>query len=345
MSECCAIIVSYNRAHLAARCLATVLDQSQPPTHVILIDNGSSDNLLDVLQKGGVIKERTGSAWSWKHNHTWLPQFTCHKFNIQDGRFLFFLRISRNIGGAGGFAAGMSFASKQLGCKWLWLLDDDALPDRTALENLLDFGNRHGGAAISPLKLSQDEKILYNHFGKLQFSWPFPTPLRKISLRERRPTRIDASSFVGLLVNQEAVEKVGLPRPDFFLHHDDIEYCMRLKKVGEIWLVPSSKVVHLEETRKKNRLLRPSILCLDYEKAWLAYYGKRNMMWLAWRNKKGMIGFGLSLAVTTAIYLGLIFLFTDNRLRRARMLFHAYTDGLNGKFFNDRPFEILYGRK
>ena len=346
MSECAAIIVTYNRPQLAVRCLKDVVHQSRPPEHLILIDNASSYNLLEVIEKDGLIREELGHSWLWEHDMPWLPQVRCRRFKTLHDITLHFLRISKNIGGAGGFAAGISFACECLDSRWLWLLDDDAFPEKDALHRLLEFEKIHRCAALSPLKLSTDRKILYSHFGLLQFSWPFPTPLRKIPLdKAQEAVRIDASSFVGLLVNRGAVEKVGVPRADFFLHHDDIEYCIRLKEAGEIWLVPGSRVVHLEEARKRNRLSRPSILCLDYDKAWLSYYGKRNMMWLAWRNRKGLIGFGLSLAVTALAYVAVIILFADKRLLRMKMLFHAFLDGLKGRFLNDRPFEILYDRK
>ncbi len=61
------------------------------------------------------------------------------------------------------------------------------------------------------------------------------------------------SSFVGLLVSRWAIAKVGLPRPEFFIHYDDTEYCIRLREAGNILLAADSCVVHKEVARGEAR--------------------------------------------------------------------------------------------
>src|SRR5437762_2359536 len=43
------VVPNYNHAHYLPKCLAAILGQSLPPTEVIMIDDGSTDNSLEVL--------------------------------------------------------------------------------------------------------------------------------------------------------------------------------------------------------------------------------------------------------------------------------------------------------
>ncbi len=62
-----AIIPTYNRAHLVPRAIESVLDQSLPPTEIIVIDDGSTDATAQQLAVYGdrvkyIYQENTGSA-------------------------------------------------------------------------------------------------------------------------------------------------------------------------------------------------------------------------------------------------------------------------------------------
>ena len=43
-----------------------------------------------------------------------------------------------------------------------------------------------------------------------------------------------------------AIEKVGVLDEDFFLYHEESEWCSRLKKVGKLCIFGELHVVHLE---------------------------------------------------------------------------------------------------
>jgi GT2 family glycosyltransferase len=70
---------------------------------------------------------------------------------------------------------------------------------------------------------------------------------------------VNALSFLGLLVPARAVHEIGLPRTDFFVYFDDVEYCYRARRHGyAIACVPASKLYHpLPESRTFHLLGRP----------------------------------------------------------------------------------------
>src|SRR5947207_1705698 len=100
----CAVIVTYNRLGLLKDALAAVRHQSRRPDTIIVVDNGSSDG--------------TG---------LWLAAQTDAAFHVI---------TQPNLGGSGGFYTGM-LAAYETGADWLWCMDDDTIPDRDCLVQIL----------------------------------------------------------------------------------------------------------------------------------------------------------------------------------------------------------------
>nr|MDQ5807787.1 glycosyltransferase [Actinomycetota bacterium] len=102
-----AVIVTRDRLALLEQCLEAVRAQARRPDRVLVVDNASSD----------------GTA-------AWLAE--------QDDVEV--LRLEENVGGAGGFHAGLERAHRE-GAEWMWLMDDDTIPRPDALEALLRPGD------------------------------------------------------------------------------------------------------------------------------------------------------------------------------------------------------------
>src|SRR5690348_13086589 len=107
----CAVVVTRDRRELLRRCLAALGGESRPPDGVLVVDNDSSDGTAQMV--------------------------------LTDFPDVELLALKTNVGGAGGFARGMSQAHEQ-GYDWLWLMDDDTIVTGTTLASLL------AGAARAP---------------------------------------------------------------------------------------------------------------------------------------------------------------------------------------------------
>ena len=99
----CAIVVTYNRRELLVECLEKLQAQTRPPDRILVVDNASTDDTLELLSK------REGVD---------------------------VLALDTNGGGAGGFEAGLREA-RRAGHDWYWLLDDDTFAEPDCLEQLL----------------------------------------------------------------------------------------------------------------------------------------------------------------------------------------------------------------
>ena len=59
-------------------------------------------------------------------------------------------------------------------------------------------------------------------------------------------TEVDWINGAFLMVKKSAIEKAGMLDEDFFLYHEESEWCSRLKKTGNLCIFGDLKVIHLE---------------------------------------------------------------------------------------------------
>jgi len=338
----CAVVVTYNRKNLLLECLEALRKQTRPIQGIYLIDNASTDGTPELLLEKGYITELPPQ----KIEEPWEKEFTIQ--NLTDGEEikLYYVRMHENTGGAGGFYEGVKRGYEK-GYDWLWLMDDDAEPKEDALEKLQIWFSSNNISALTPLKVDKNLNILHPHRGYFNFKNVFSGIVRKFNeddIDKKEIIEIDHSSFVGILVNSEAIRKIGYPKKEFFLHYDDVEYCIRLSSVGKILLVPKSIIIHKETSKtgiEKNFLVIRK-LRKSFSEYWLSYYGIRNLVWLGKRYSKSKTLFYYQMFKTLLRQILGVILLDDNKLKRIKFIINAYLDGLQGKFDNNKPKRLLY---
>jgi GT2 family glycosyltransferase len=219
-----AVIVSYNRLSMLPNVVDAVTNQTRKPDLIIIVDNNSTDG-----------------------SREWLNQLAVNRTDI------FVMLLERNCGGAGGFHYGIKKAYGT-GADWIWVMDDDALPDSDALENLLrssvfeaDQCDRLGFLA-SRVNWKDGSPHLMNIPGPMIGSAPDDTNAFGLQ-------RIEKASFVSILISRAAVREVGYPIKEFFIHSDDVEYTLRITSSGfSAFLIPASQVQHLTAVNRGVRL-------------------------------------------------------------------------------------------
>jgi len=204
----CAVIVTHDRADLLARCLGCLAAQTRPADHVVVVDNASADATPEVLAAH--------------------PEAEV-------------LRLEENVGGSGGFHRGVEHAHHR-GHDWLWLLDDDTLPDPGALAALLD------GARRAPRRALVMASAVRWKDGRLH---PMNRPWLRVGDRVEMAAAagvalcpIRAATFVSVLVHRDAVTAHGLPPGRWFLWLDDIAFTARVLRAAAGYLAPESTVTH-----------------------------------------------------------------------------------------------------
>ena len=210
-----AVVVTYNRRELLLEALAAVHKQSRPADAVIVVDNASADGTAAAVRS----------------------QFP----GVQ------LAELTRNSGGAGGFAYGISLALAGQP-DLLWVMDDDTVPEPDALHALLAARDAYPGR--QPTLIAS--RVVWTD-GRAH---PMNTPRVKpfVSNAERRAagaaggTPIRSASFVSILVDAAQCRRRGLPQADYFLWNDDFEFTTRLLRGNVGLLCPASVAVHKTAT-------------------------------------------------------------------------------------------------
>jgi rhamnopyranosyl-N-acetylglucosaminyl-diphospho-decaprenol beta-1,3/1,4-galactofuranosyltransferase len=255
-----AVVVTHDRRDLLTEALTSLRTQTRTPDATVVVDNASPDGTSDL------VRER-------------FPEVDL-------------LELPRNTGGAGGFAAGIARAL-ELGATALWLMDDDTLPEPSALAELLATFGRHRPALAA-------SRVVWTDGG----DHPMNTPR---VLRSGVPGRIRSASFVSVLLDAGAVRECGLPVADYFLWNDDFEYTLRLLRGRLGLLCPSSIAVH--------RTASPA-----FDPGARFFYEVRNKTWLFTRSRCLAPGERLLYAGSTLRRWAVAFAGSPDRGRLAREL-------------------------
>lgn len=216
-----AVVVTYNRKELLSECVDAVLKQSFPVWKLIIIDNASTDGTEDMLRQTGVL----------------------------DNSVVDYRKMDTNLGGSGGFYKGIEIARGK-DCDWIWIMDDDTIPHADCLEKLAEKTAVKPDASFfaSCVKGEQDEPMNVTFVDARPTENGYADWYMEL---DKGIVKIQRATFVSLLLNKKAVEKVGLPLKDYFIWADDIEYTLRLTThFAPAYLAGDSWVCHKRKNAK-----------------------------------------------------------------------------------------------
>ena len=243
MNNIVAIIVTFNRKELLGEAIEALCSQTIQSFDIMVVDNASTDGTKEYI-------------FSYVNNGT-----------IQ------YFNTGKNIGGAGGFHFGMKKALME-NYDYIWLMDDDTIPDKDCLENLV-----------------KAKEILHNQFSFLSsyVYWIDHSPcvmnficvfeyccIQNQSQLKEGIIPIKTGTFVSAFINTQTVKKVGLPIKEFFIWSDDTEYTYRLSQVQPAYFIARSQVLH-----KMNTNVSADIVSCDKERIDRYSIAVRNRFYIA----------------------------------------------------------------
>jgi rhamnopyranosyl-N-acetylglucosaminyl-diphospho-decaprenol beta-1,3/1,4-galactofuranosyltransferase len=244
------ITTAYNAARVLPRQMEALLGQIRPLQEIIVVDNCSTDGTRTLLAAR-------------------YPQVTV-------------LEMPANLGAAGAWSAGLEYAALKKRHDWVWAFDDDSVPPPGALKGLLEATESRTAVEantgmVAGLPVHEPSGACYPPLlWRDGFHKP---PAEKL----RQPVWFaDLAIASGLMVRRELVEKIGLPRADFFMDFFDFEYCLRARSQGfGIAVVNGVKLRHEVGEARPVRLPGYSALRPNHA-PWREYYMSRNLAYVAW---------------------------------------------------------------
>lgn len=290
MCKVSAIVVTFNRLSTLKSCLKYLFNQNYDLNNIIIINNASTDGTKIYLNN--------------LHNKNVIVK-----------------NMSKNVGGSGGFSAGIRLAYEKTNSDLFWLMDDDTLPTPNSL-----------------FRLIQAVKHLHNHFGFLCSNvrwWKDNTPCNVPeatrsdwnTLLPSNLVKVNRATFVSFMVSRQSVASVGLPVRQMFIWGDDAEYSFRLNNINPCYFVSNSIVIH-------NTKSSPHTSMFNMPKSRDKYlgYGFRNELY-AYRKDCSKT------EITKKIFKELCFIVRIpflSKKRRLRKLYYTILGFIKGLFFNPK---------
>lgn len=290
-----AVVVTHNRKALLGACLNALARQTLKPDWVTVIDNASSDGTADML--------RTATDAS--------------------GGFLRHQRLSENLGGAGGFSAGLAHAIEQ-GADWIWMMDDDAEPLPDALQVLMD-SRPHPMQVLASVP-QRDGTLAWPVTWRTLRGEPGGVAHRVAELP--CVCTVETHPFLGFMIHRDLADCIGLPDARLYISADDIEYSLRARAHGaSITLVRDSLISHPISTTRYYSILGRRIALLSLP-PWRRYYDTRNRLLVARRHH----GFRLWTHALpgTLIRILLIAMLETRKSAQLKSAFAGAWDGIRG---------------
>lgn len=197
MKKIAVVITTFNSEKYIGRLLDKLSSQTYPIDDIIIADNQSSDNTIAIIN-------------SYQNSKIHLHQ------------------LGANLGGAGGFAKCFEL-TKNSDCDYIISFDDDAYPpsddfiaDMVAAKEQYDYD------VVSALVVDSDNHKLSAYEYKVGGNKR--TKIDDIQKVERLDD--DIKLFNGVLFDRKVIEKIGIPRAEFFIRGDEQEYKTRILNAG-----------------------------------------------------------------------------------------------------------------
>ena len=231
-------IVNFNAGDVLSECVGAALD-STVPVEIIVVDNGSTDHSLRALRK-----------------------------RFEGDKRLTVIETGRNLGFAKATNIGLRLATKP----FCLLLNPDCILKADTLAGVIrslrlqnnagmagcmirnpDGSEQAGARRTVPTPWRAIVRVLHLD------QW-LPRYLRPTSFLQHHepvpngPISVEAISGAFMLVRHELLSQVGLLDEGYFMHCEDLDWCMRFRSAGwTIAFVPDAEVVHYKGACSKKR--------------------------------------------------------------------------------------------
>lgn len=212
------VIVNWNKKDYVIDLVESLLRISYNNYDIIVVDNASTDGSADAIKRFSEVK------------------LICNP---------------DNLGGTGGFNTGMKFALEQNCYEYIWLLDNDAQIKADTLLELVKVAknDRLVGVAGSMIVNPDIEDMVVELGGYI--SWEYAMCKSYMHNQFIPPeglpsvVGVDYVAACSALVRVDAIRQAGTMDERYFLHWDDVDFCLRIGQAGyKVVAVSNSKIYH-----------------------------------------------------------------------------------------------------
>lgn len=283
MSKVAAIVVTYNRLELLKENIEALLELENQLSNIVIINNNSNDGTEE-----------------------YLNSLSNSLFVIKNSKV--------NLGGAGGFNYGVKVAFDETDADFFWIMDDDTIPEKDTLVNLINADERligNYGYLCSHVVMEDGTD---GNIPQLVGDWTTEV--------DKGLIKVSSATFVSLLTKRDVVSELGLPISEFFIWGDDTEYTTRISQKYNSYFVIDSKVIH-----KAKSVRNVDIINDTADRLPRYFYRYRNNIYITrkYENSKKLL-----FIMIKHMYLAvkILFIAKNNKFKRSNLIFKGIFSGL-----------------
>ena len=239
------IILNWNGLKDTLECLDSVYKLDYRNFEVIIVDNASSDNSINIIREA-------------------YPQVTLIKNN-------------ENLGFTGGNNVAMRYAMAH-DADYMWLLNNDTIVERDTVSKIIEVAESSGIIGlVSPMVYYYDDPNKWQFAGSYMdwdsFSLIYPDSINEVG-KEFQYGHNVCLWGTALLIKRSMVEKVGYLKEEYFAYWEDTEYSLRGIANGFHNIVcTSAKIFHKSPIDPSKRA--------ESKGTYYCYFFQRNQILLA----------------------------------------------------------------
>ncbi len=247
-------IVTYQASQLLGECLQSLAQNTRLDYEVIVVDNGSTDGVEQMLREQ-------------------FPQvrFTGNEKNL-------------------GYTLPMNQAMKQAEGLFLLQLNPDTLILPAALDTLVAYLQQHPEVGIcGPKVLNPDRSLqkpcrrgeptplaVFSYFTGLDRLFPQSQRLGGYLLNyldEDQEASVAGVSGSCMLIRRAVVNQIGYLDEDFFAYQEDADYCRRARLAGwQVYYTPQAQIIHYGSLGGSR--VQPFRSTYEWHRSYFLYYRK-----------------------------------------------------------------------
>lgn len=212
------VILNYNGLEVLKKCLTSVFKSDYPNFEIIVVDNNSSDDSLEIA-----------------------------KINFSKA---IFIKNEANLGFAAGNNMGIKFALERA-ADFILLLNNDVEVEKNFLTQLIDnVAAKEDIGLSSPIIFDGETREIWFAGGYIDW-WRLKTiHVKNIRTEKLFPTQIITGC--AMLIRAAVFQKIGLLDEDFFLYWEDADFSWRSSQAGfQNMVVSASWIYHWEKSRER----------------------------------------------------------------------------------------------
>ena len=290
------IIINWKKYDFTLSCIDSVLKSSYKNFKIVLIDNESQKDLSNEFEKNKnihIIKNEKNEGFARANNQA-------IKYSIKNG------------------------------FDYVLLLNNDTIIKYDLLGSLIKQSNTLNQQIIQPLILNYDGSKIWNAGGTINnFFGTFHTLKKGKIFKNFKSNSCLTEWFTGccVFINTDIFKDIGYFDERFFAYYEDIDFSIRLKKMGySIALMTDSHLQHYESASSKSINKTEGNLS-----PYVHYLNIRNHILLLKKHSKSFNLIGVLIYQLIKILSYLTYFLVRFRFNKFKMVLNGFIDAINFK--------------